>query len=102
MGVWIDPQLCRGCGLCQDVCPGGLIDRAEGLARIKNPELCWGCAGCLKACPHQAATLFLDPALGGAGVALTAQREGNLLIWRARRGDWGARLVTDPDRVTDY
>ncbi len=58
--VWIDPELCTGCGDCHTACPYGVIYRneADGIA-----QKCTGCAHrvdqgleprCVEICPHDA------------------------------------------------
>ena len=58
--VWIDPNACTGCGLCQKACPYDVIyiDEEAGIA-----QKCTGCAHlvdagslprCVQVCPHEA------------------------------------------------
>ena len=58
--VWIDPEACTGCGLCQEACPYDVIymNRELGIA-----QKCTGCAHrvdegslprCAEICPHDA------------------------------------------------
>ena len=51
----IDPELCTGCGICQEVCRFGAIDAVpeEGVYRV-NPIGCEGCASCYYQCPEEA------------------------------------------------
>ena len=40
MKVRIDPELCGGCGPCEDVCPEVFeMDEDEGLARVKVADV---------------------------------------------------------------
>ncbi|NPV07050.1 MAG: 4Fe-4S binding protein [Anaerolineae bacterium] len=48
----IDPDLCRGCELCLEVCRFGAILDGEGL-RV-DPVGCEGCASCFYSCPANA------------------------------------------------
>jgi sarcosine oxidase, subunit alpha len=56
----VDPELCRGCGVCEEVCPFSIprvtLDK-EGrpTARI-SPTTCVGCGICAGACPTGAIT----------------------------------------------
>ena len=70
--IVIDQTLCKGCGLCIDVCPKGLIHIAQELnltgyypAECKgeggeNPEGCTGCALCAVVCPEIAFEVYRE------------------------------------------
>ena len=51
----VDPEICVGCGACEEVCPAGAIAVHE-VARIDRAK-CTGCAHCIAACPHRAIAL---------------------------------------------
>ena len=51
----VDPNMCVGCGACQEVCPSGAIS-VEGIAVI-DPKRCIGCGHCVEQCPGGALTL---------------------------------------------
>ena len=50
---------CKGCGLCVDACPKGLIALAQDKinkkghhpAQLVRPDECVGCASCAMMCP---------------------------------------------------
>lgn len=54
-----DTNRCKGCGLCVDACPKGLLAIAKDKinqkghhpAEITDPEKCAGCAFCAMMCP---------------------------------------------------
>jgi NADPH-dependent glutamate synthase beta subunit-like oxidoreductase/NAD-dependent dihydropyrimidine dehydrogenase PreA subunit/coenzyme F420-reducing hydrogenase delta subunit len=77
----IEPDLCRACGRCVEVCPFGAIDladSADGRASI-DPALCRGCHLCTAVCPT------------GAAVASTLSPEW----WGARLGDLFQRPASE-------
>jgi heterodisulfide reductase subunit A-like polyferredoxin len=51
----VDPEFCRGCGSCADICPEGaahLEEIARGVASSWiDPRLCTGCGNCISECP---------------------------------------------------
>ena len=56
--VEIDKEICKGCGLCVEVCPKGVIeissrlnDMGEHPAEGSSEEECTGCALCAVGCP---------------------------------------------------
>jgi heterodisulfide reductase subunit A len=55
--AFIDPELCAGCRLCNNLCPYGAISFIEedNVSRV-NEALCKGCGTCVAACPSSAAT----------------------------------------------
>ena len=57
----VDPEFCRGCGRCADVCPEGaarLEESARGVAfSWIEPRLCTGCGVCVAECPTGAIIL---------------------------------------------
>ena len=51
----VNPEMCVGCGICQDVCPAGAISVDE-IARV-DPKRCIGCGLCIEQCPRGALAL---------------------------------------------
>lgn len=57
-----DEERCKGCGLCETVCPKHLIalekerinQKGYHPAGIKDMSLCMGCAFCATVCPDTA------------------------------------------------
>jgi len=51
----IDPEVCAGCRLCNDLCPYGAIKffEDEGISKV-NEALCKGCGTCVASCPSGA------------------------------------------------
>ena len=51
--VWVDDELCSGCGACVEVCPVGAIALVGDKARVDD-ELCTGCHACVDVCSLKA------------------------------------------------
>jgi MinD superfamily P-loop ATPase len=58
----IDPQLCQGCGICEQVCRFDAIQSASNDYRV-DPIACDGCAACVYQCPEDA--IQMQPRLAG-------------------------------------
>jgi 2-oxoglutarate ferredoxin oxidoreductase subunit delta len=61
----INPTFCKGCGICIDVCPKGLIqigDRVNAKGHFyavqENEEACTACKLCAIMCPDAAIEVF--------------------------------------------
>lgn len=59
----VDPDLCAGCGLCQERCQFEAITVDSGLCQVAA-EKCMGCGACTGACPQGAMALVPHPAGG--------------------------------------
>ena len=69
--IFINENLCNGCGLCGEVCPFGLPQpHSSGKYEIPRPELCTECSACKRNCPTQAIILN--------------ERKGCGCLWNAR------------------
>ncbi len=51
--VWIDSELCTGCGACVEVCSPGALTLVNQVAQV-DEEACTGCDTCIDACPQDA------------------------------------------------
>lgn len=107
--VWIDPEACTGCGLCQEACPYDVIymNRELGIA-----QKCSGCAHrvdagtlprCAEVCPHdaivfgdEADNVFYEAENGGAlEVYHPEYRAQPRVYWKGLPKPWIAGAVVD-------
>ena len=65
MSIRIREDRCVGCGKCQEVCPGTLIQIKDKKAVMKYPKNCWGCVSCVKECKMGAIEFYLGADIGG-------------------------------------
>ncbi len=64
--VYVDEDRCKGCNLCVDACPQGVLalstDRfnAKGYrpVQLADPDNCTGCAVCAIICPDVVFTVY--------------------------------------------
>lgn len=58
-GIKINPELCKGCGICIEVCPKKVLgfdkeqlnSKGYSPASMLKPDDCVGCAACARMCP---------------------------------------------------
>ena len=62
MAIWIQHELCSGCGICIKVCPYGAVEIIDAKAAIN--ERCIECGACARNCPVAAVSVRV-----GAGCA---------------------------------
>ncbi len=63
--IVVDDHFCKGCGLCVDACPQGIIQldperiTAKGYhpATCVEQDKCTGCTSCYQQCPDMAITV---------------------------------------------
>ena len=105
MGIYIDPNLCDGCGYpqsetpCNMACPGDLIFmQSNGKAEITCNADCWDCAACIKICPQQAIDIRLPFEMVGKSGALKARAYREKTIWIAKDGNGNEQIFETPAR----
>ncbi len=54
MKLHIDPELCKGCGLCKRNCPVDAITGEVKQTHVIDPEKCIKCGTCINKCPFHA------------------------------------------------
>ena len=50
----INQFMCDGCGVCEKICMGDVIQMRDGKAYIAYPEDCTGCIWCELSCSREA------------------------------------------------
>jgi ferredoxin len=61
----LDESACVGCGVCETVCPHGVLVVTDRKARILDRGLCMECGGCARNCPVEALSVH-----AGVGCAI--------------------------------
>ncbi|NMB25151.1 MAG: 4Fe-4S binding protein [Firmicutes bacterium] len=63
--VEVEPELCKGCGLCVTFCPRKVLELAEEvnskgyrIVSQVHPDRCTGCTICAQMCPDIALTVW--------------------------------------------
>ncbi len=60
----LDPEACKGCGMCKEVCPHGVFEAEDRKMRIIDRDGCMECGACAANCPARAITV--TPGVGCA------------------------------------
>ncbi len=60
----LDEEACVGCGLCETVCPHGVVQLNQRKAHIVDLNGCMECGACALNCPTQA--IRVQPGVGCA------------------------------------
>lgn len=105
MGIYIDHNLCDGCGYpqsetpCNMACPGDLIFmQSNGKAQICSNADCWDCAACIKICPQQAIELRLPFEIVGKEGNLKARAYREKTVWTLRNEKDHEQIYETPAR----
>ncbi len=59
-----DPEKCKGCERCVEVCPHGVFAMEKNKAIIVDKDLCMECGACSKNCEYSA--IEVQPGVGCA------------------------------------
>jgi len=54
MPLKVDPDLCNGCGFCEEICPLDAIRLDENNRPYLRYDECWYCGSCEVDCPIRA------------------------------------------------
>jgi len=60
----LEPSRCVGCGMCETVCPHGVLELREKKAVLLDRDACMECGACAVNCPTEAVTV--TPGVGCA------------------------------------
>ncbi len=52
--ISIHEKLCKGCGICVDICPRRVLRLKEKKAEVTDPAMCMSCGHCKAVCPRNA------------------------------------------------
>jgi len=56
----VDPDTCRGCGNCTEICPSEVYKMGEDKSNPVHPEECIECWACVTQCPAESIQLTED------------------------------------------
>lgn len=70
-----DPEKCKGCKACLDLCPGGVFGFTDKKAYIIDKDLCIECGACQNNCEYEA--LKVDIGVGCAAALINSIFTGN-------------------------
>ncbi len=70
----LDETRCTGCGICLNVCPHGVFERAHHSVRLASPLACMECGACQSNCPCGA--IQVESGVGCAAAMIRAALTG--------------------------
>src|SRR5205814_3920133 len=106
--VFVQPDICNGCGYCVSACPFGVIERREDDGRAWKCTLCYDRLGagmtpaCAQACPTESIVFGELSELRARAEARVAEVDGGYLYGLEQPGTDGLHaffLLTDEPEV---
>ncbi|MGD9972918.1 MAG: mercury methylation ferredoxin HgcB [Desulfatirhabdiaceae bacterium] len=70
----VNTERCVGCGMCERVCPHGVLQVTEKMIRIIDRDACMECGACATNCPVQA--IEVTPGVGCAAYIIQTWIKG--------------------------
>jgi NAD-dependent dihydropyrimidine dehydrogenase PreA subunit len=70
----LTPKDCIGCGMCDVVCPHGVMRIQNGKALLSDRDGCMECGACARNCPT--AAIHVTPGVGCAAYIIKAWLKG--------------------------
>ncbi|MFW6054477.1 MAG: mercury methylation ferredoxin HgcB [Thermodesulfobacteriota bacterium] len=70
----LDQDRCVGCGMCELVCPHGVLALQNNKAGVRDRDGCMECGACALNCPTSA--IELSPGVGCAGYIIQTWLKG--------------------------
>ena len=64
----LDAAQCVGCGMCEAVCPRGVLEMSGKKAYLADKDACMECGACTLNCPAKALTV--NPGVGCAAAVI--------------------------------
>ena len=75
-------EKCRGCGNCEEICPGDLLELTEEKKIVcRAPRDCWDCMACVKACQFGALETRIPYQLGYYPARLIPKMRDKEIEW---------------------
>ena len=71
-----DETRCKGCGMCQSVCPHNVFARSNGKVEIAARDACMECGACQRNCPHGAVSVNAGVGCAAAVINQILGRKG--------------------------
>ncbi|HTZ61278.1 MAG TPA: adenylyl-sulfate reductase subunit beta [Thermoplasmata archaeon] len=100
MPTFVDPEKCKGCMQCVDLCPSDImhIDPNQGRAYNVEPAMCWECFACVKACPEGAIDVRGYADFAPLGHRVVPNRTPDRIYWTIRLRDGTVKEFSFPTR----
>lgn len=75
-------EKCLGCGICEEICPGDLMELDENnIAFCRAARDCWDCMACIKECPSGALETRIPYQLGYYPAKLIPKKRDKEIEW---------------------